>query len=211
MMLRAPEEYQYLMNSGCTSVAGVDDEKARSRTPGPAGHARRAVGIRMAVPTTERLFWHCGDHTAKKAEIGLHRPIPHYQNLQFSVALWCGQRGVPFAPVPPQPIPRTQHASASIRAPRAAGSAACSGPARWGRLPPARCAGVRGRGGGHADRWLQRRGAGPPSLSFKRKRKRKRKPEARLAAAHRARLTLCWRCAARVRGCTRALRAGSTS
>ena len=49
MMLRAPEEYQYLMNSGCTSVAGVDDEKARSRTPGPAGHARRAVGIRMSA------------------------------------------------------------------------------------------------------------------------------------------------------------------
>ena len=27
--------------------------------------ARRAVGIRMRLPTTERRFWHCGAHTAK--------------------------------------------------------------------------------------------------------------------------------------------------
>ena len=29
-------------------------------------HARRTVRIRMTLPTTERLFWHCGDHTAKR-------------------------------------------------------------------------------------------------------------------------------------------------
>ena len=28
-------------------------------------HTRRAVGIRMTLPTTGRLFWHCEDHTAK--------------------------------------------------------------------------------------------------------------------------------------------------
>ena len=28
-------------------------------------HARRTVGIRMTQPTTERLVWHCGAHTAK--------------------------------------------------------------------------------------------------------------------------------------------------
>ena len=28
-------------------------------------HARRTVGMRMALPTTERLVWHCGEHTAK--------------------------------------------------------------------------------------------------------------------------------------------------
>ena len=28
-------------------------------------HARRTAVIRMALPTTERLVWRCGDHTAK--------------------------------------------------------------------------------------------------------------------------------------------------
>ena len=28
-------------------------------------HARRTVGIRMRLPTTERPFWHCGAHTAQ--------------------------------------------------------------------------------------------------------------------------------------------------
>ena len=28
-------------------------------------HARQTAGIRMALPTTERLVWHCGAHTAK--------------------------------------------------------------------------------------------------------------------------------------------------
>ena len=28
-------------------------------------HARQTMVIRMMLPTTERLFWHCGDHTAK--------------------------------------------------------------------------------------------------------------------------------------------------
>ena len=29
-------------------------------------HARRTVGIRMMLPTTERLFWHCEDDSAKQ-------------------------------------------------------------------------------------------------------------------------------------------------
>ena len=28
-------------------------------------HARQSVGIRMALSTTERPVWHCGDHIAK--------------------------------------------------------------------------------------------------------------------------------------------------
>ena len=50
-----------------------------------ARHARRKVGIRMALPTNERLVWHGGEHTAK-LEIGPWRPIVCYQNLLFSVA-----------------------------------------------------------------------------------------------------------------------------
>ena len=38
-------------------------------------HARRTVGIRMALPTTERLLWHGGEHTAKP-NIGAWTPIP---------------------------------------------------------------------------------------------------------------------------------------
>ena len=38
-----------------------------SSEPGREGgsHARRPVGIRLALLTTERLLWNCGDHTAK--------------------------------------------------------------------------------------------------------------------------------------------------
>ena len=36
-------------------------------------HARRTVGIRMALSTTERLVWHCGDHTAKLASTTCRR------------------------------------------------------------------------------------------------------------------------------------------
>ena len=43
----------------------------------------------MTLLTTERLFWHGSDHTAK-AGIGLQRPIPYYQNLLFSVARGMG-------------------------------------------------------------------------------------------------------------------------
>ena len=55
-----------------------------------ASHARRTVGIRMTLLTTERLLllWHCGAHTAEP-NIGVIRPIPpisYHQNLLFSVA-----------------------------------------------------------------------------------------------------------------------------
>ena len=43
----------------------------------PVDHARRTVVIRMTLLTTGRLFWHCGDHTAKPCD---------NQNLLFSVA-----------------------------------------------------------------------------------------------------------------------------
>ena len=33
--------------------------------PGCESHARRTLGIRMTLLTTEGLFWHCGAHTAK--------------------------------------------------------------------------------------------------------------------------------------------------
>ena len=38
--------------------------------------------------TTERIFWHCGAHTAepKAGTCGLIPPIPYYQCLLFSVA-----------------------------------------------------------------------------------------------------------------------------
>ena len=51
-------------------------------------HARRSMLIRMTLLHTERLFRHCGAHTAEPA-IGLIRPIPpipYYQNWLFSVA-----------------------------------------------------------------------------------------------------------------------------
>ena len=53
-------------------------------------HARRAVGIRMALLTTGRLFWHCGAHTAgpKFDPMGPISPIPEYQS-----SLCCVARG----------------------------------------------------------------------------------------------------------------------
>ena len=36
-----------------------------SRLSGLPTHARWTVVIRLALLTTERRFWHCGDHTAK--------------------------------------------------------------------------------------------------------------------------------------------------
>ena len=48
-------------------------------------HARRTVGITMALPTTERLLWHCGEHTAKP-NVGVWTPIAYCQTLLFSVA-----------------------------------------------------------------------------------------------------------------------------
>ena len=46
----------------------------------------------MALPATERLVWHCGEHTAKP-KIGVWTPIPpipDYPNLLFSVARGSG-------------------------------------------------------------------------------------------------------------------------
>ena len=53
-----------------------------------ACHARRAVGIRMALLTTERQFWHCGARTAEPTigNISPMPPIPYYQKLLLSVA-----------------------------------------------------------------------------------------------------------------------------
>ena len=40
-------------------------------------HARRALEIRMGLPTTEHQFWHCGVHYQDWVQIGLIRPIPY--------------------------------------------------------------------------------------------------------------------------------------
>ena len=47
-----------------------------------------AESIGMALLATERLFWHCGAHTAepKIGLIGPHSPIAYCRNLLFSVA-----------------------------------------------------------------------------------------------------------------------------
>ena len=74
--------------SGRSARAGT---RCRTRSgPSPAGnHARRVVGIRIALRTTGRLFWHRGAHTAEP-KIGPMGPIPmipyHHQNLLFSMA-----------------------------------------------------------------------------------------------------------------------------
>ena len=49
-------------------------------------HARRTVVLRMTLPTTERLFWHGGAHTAepKLGLIGPILPIPYYQKQLLS-------------------------------------------------------------------------------------------------------------------------------
>ena len=54
-------------------------------------HARRTVGIRM---TAERLFWHCGAHTAEP-KLGARRaipPIPYYD--RYYILLCSVARGV---------------------------------------------------------------------------------------------------------------------
>ena len=67
--------------------------QAPSAGAAPPHHTRRMAGIRMTLLTTvtERLFWHCGAHTAEP-KVGLIRPIPHYQSLLFSVARARGTR-----------------------------------------------------------------------------------------------------------------------
>ena len=44
------------------------------------GHARRTAGIRMRLPATERLFWHCGTHTAKPESAWI-KPIPRITKI----------------------------------------------------------------------------------------------------------------------------------
>ena len=41
------------------------------------------ITMTMALPTTERLLWHCGEHTAKP-NIGVWTPIAYCQTLLFS-------------------------------------------------------------------------------------------------------------------------------
>ena len=65
--------------------AGFEMDSDKARRPSTCCHARQTAGIRMTPPPTERLnlvLWrsHC------EAGIGLQRPIPHCQNLLFSVA-----------------------------------------------------------------------------------------------------------------------------
>ena len=75
------------MHFRCTRTS-----RARAR---PGGHARRTMVIRMTLPTTGPLFWHCGAHTAEP-KIGLIRPIlpiPYYQKMLFSVARGCSHKG----------------------------------------------------------------------------------------------------------------------
>ena len=52
------------------------------------GHARRMLVIRMALLTTERLFWYCGAHTAEQTIVPIRDDFadPYYQSLLFSVA-----------------------------------------------------------------------------------------------------------------------------
>ena len=87
---------------GLAANAGADAERGRGRgarlrvvvdvgergRPRTLRHARRAVGIRTRLLTTERLFWHCGAHTAEPriVPMGTIPPIPSYQNLLSSVA-----------------------------------------------------------------------------------------------------------------------------
>ena len=59
-------------------------------------HARQTVGIRMALLTAERLFWHCGAHIAEpqNGPMGPIPPIPYNQCLPFSgTCQWHVARG----------------------------------------------------------------------------------------------------------------------
>ena len=49
--------------SRCDDFEGAEDAKPQG-APSPH-HARRTMVIRMTLLTTERLFWHCGAHTAR--------------------------------------------------------------------------------------------------------------------------------------------------
>jgi len=72
--------------TGCRVAAERLGGAVRAQACDKLFHARRTVGKRMTLPTTERLFWHCGGRTAKPESASSERPIPYYQNLLFSVA-----------------------------------------------------------------------------------------------------------------------------
>ena len=64
-------------------------------------HARRAVGIRMALPATERLVRHCGDHTATLESA--QRPIPSDKSRLFMWHVVYPRRGT-GTPLADRPI-----------------------------------------------------------------------------------------------------------
>ena len=72
--------------TGCRVAAERLGGAVRAQACDKLFHARRTVGKRMMLPTTEQLFWHCGGRTAKPESASSERPIPYYQNLLFSVA-----------------------------------------------------------------------------------------------------------------------------
>ena len=54
-------------------------------------HARRTVGIRMALLTTERRLWHCGDHTAKLKSVSSKADsvLPKVAVVCGAWHVWC--------------------------------------------------------------------------------------------------------------------------
>ena len=59
---------------GAAAAACAAAKVQAARRCAPA-HARRAVGVRTTtLPTTERLFWHCGAHTAEP-KLGPYGPL----------------------------------------------------------------------------------------------------------------------------------------
>ena len=81
--LAAPHPVIALVNEGAVElpgqsvVAGLTPLRQRLLELRLRYHARRAEGIRMTLLTTERLFWHCGNHTAEPLELASSsRPIP---------------------------------------------------------------------------------------------------------------------------------------
>ena len=61
--------------------------------PSKPNHARQTVGIRMALPTTERLVWHCGDRTAKPESASRGR----FLITRICCYLWQVARALIFA------------------------------------------------------------------------------------------------------------------
>ena len=84
----------------------------------PLYHARRALGIRRRLPTTERLFWRSRAHsTEPKIDFGPIRSIPpiayYYQNMHMCCFLWhvvvaadaVGSLAPRPSPLAPRPSP----------------------------------------------------------------------------------------------------------